>query len=231
VARKRGAAPAARLVTRELTPEMWPVVEALFGANGACGGCWCMFWRIEAGEKFADVKGARARRRFRALVESGRAHGAIAFAVDEDGQEAPVGWCALDRRVDLPKLDRAPSLRVADAERVWSLPCFYIKSGWRGRGVATALLAAAVEALRARGAEIAEGSPTKPKGGEPMPGAFAWTGVPKIFEAAGFELAEARPAGKQRYRLALAGDAAATAPARRGRGPGTSGPRRSTSRR
>lgn len=184
--------------TRELTPDLWPALERLFGANGACGGCWCTYWRIDEGERFDDVKGATAKRRFKALVMRSAAHGVLAFAGDE-----PVGWCAFERRVDLPRLDRAPSLKCDDAARVWSLPCFFVKAGWRGKGVASTLLAAAEKALRARRAEIAEGYPAKPSGEAKMPGAFAWTGVPAMFEAAGFERADARPRGKQRYRKHL----------------------------
>jgi GNAT superfamily N-acetyltransferase len=177
---------------------MWPELERLFGENGACGGCWCMFWRLGAGERYEDVKGEQAKRRFRALVAAGRVHGVLAF--DRESGE-PVGWCAFDKRVELGKLDRAPSLRVDDAERVWSLPCFFVKSRHRGRGVATALLAAALLALRARGAEIVEAYPTKPAAAGKMAGAWAWTGVPSMFEAAGFDLVGPKATGKQRYRL------------------------------
>ena len=43
--------------TKELTPELWPQLEKLFGPNGACGGCWCQAWRIEKGEHWPEVKG------------------------------------------------------------------------------------------------------------------------------------------------------------------------------
>jgi GNAT superfamily N-acetyltransferase len=200
-----------RIETRELTPSLWPAVEELFGKNGACAGCWCMFWRLAKGERFEDVKGDQAKERFRALVARGEAHGILAFA---DG--GPVGWCSFERRVDLPKLDRAPSLRVDDAGRVWSLPCFFVKSGYRGKGVARALLSAAVEALQKRNAELAEGYPVVPSGSGKVPAAFAYTGVPALFEAAGFTLAEARPKGKQRYRKILT---ASRAEARAARAP------------
>jgi GNAT superfamily N-acetyltransferase len=187
-----------KIVCRELTPELWPALETLFGDNGACAGCWCMFWRLEQGERFDEVKGAQAKRRFKKLVESGAAHGVLAFAGAE-----PVGWCSFERRVELAKLNRAPSLRIDDAERVWSLPCFFVKNGWRGQGVAQAMLAAAEQALRRHGAEIAEGYPTKPSSAGKQPGAFVYTGLPAMFEKAGFTLAAARPKGKQRYRKQL----------------------------
>jgi hypothetical protein len=34
------------LVVRELTADLWPALEDLFGPTGAVGGCWCMYWRI-----------------------------------------------------------------------------------------------------------------------------------------------------------------------------------------
>ena len=182
----------------ELTPDLWPALERLFGPNGACGGCWCMYWRLRPGERYEDVKGPIAKRRFKALVVKGKAHGLLAFAEDE-----PVGWCAVERRVDLPRLDRAPSFRVDDAERVWSLPCFFIKAGWRGKGVASALLKAADAFLVERRVEIVEAYPTKPTSKAKVPAAFAWTGVRAMFEGAGFERADDRERGKQRYRKRL----------------------------
>ncbi|MCA9680095.1 MAG: GNAT family N-acetyltransferase [Kofleriaceae bacterium] len=186
------------LVVHDLTPDRWPDVERLFGPRGACAGCWCMFWRLDAGERFDDVKGDAARRRFRALVRADRAHGVIAYAGDE-----PVGWATYDRRRDLPRLDRAPSLACDDADQVWSLPCFFVKSGWRGRGVATTLLDGALAALRDRGARVVEAYPVKLTGDGRMPAAFVYTGVPALFERAGFVSVAARPRGKQRYRRTL----------------------------
>jgi GNAT superfamily N-acetyltransferase len=155
-----------------------------------------MFWRLPAHERYEDVKGPRAKARFKALVKRGKIHGILAFC-----EEQPVGWCAFERRIELPRLDRSPSLKIADADRVWSLPCFFVKAPWRGRGVAVQMLAAAERALRARGAEIAEAYPVKL--GQRLPAAFAYTGVTSMFDACGFAVAEARPKGKQRYRKVL----------------------------
>jgi GNAT superfamily N-acetyltransferase len=192
-----------KLDLRELNADLWPALEKLFGPNGACGGCWCMFWRLRTGERYDDVKGPRAKARFKALVKRGKVHGILAFHEGE-----PIGWCAFERRVDLPRLDRSPSLTIADAERVWSLPCFFVKARWRSRGVAGQMLAAAEKALIRRGAEIAEAYPVK--FGQRLPAAFAYTGVSSMFDACGFAVAEARPKGKQRYRKVLQ-----TAPSRR----------------
>ncbi|MBX9945623.1 MAG: GNAT family N-acetyltransferase [Reyranella sp.] len=183
--------------TRELTPTLWPDLERLFGANGACGGCWCMHWRQQRGEDWATMKGAANRRRFRALVQASRAHGVLAYL---DG--VPVGWAAFDRRRDFAKLDRAPSLACDDADRVWSLPCFFVKAGYRNRGVASALLAAVVKAVRRRRGALIEAYPVRPsRTGQAIPAAFAWTGTLPMFEAAGFVPVGPRDRGKQRMRL------------------------------
>jgi GNAT superfamily N-acetyltransferase len=184
-----------KLVVRDLTPARWPALEALFGERGACGGCWCMYWRIEKGERWEDLQGASAKRRMKRLVGSGKALGAIAFAYKE-----PVGWIAYGPRREFPRLDRARTLACDDADRVWSLPCFFIKAGWRDQGVAAMLLAHALKSLARRGADVAEGYPVNLKPGQRLPNAFAWTGTRALFERAGFELAGSGSTSKVRMR-------------------------------
>ena len=154
-----------------------------------------MFWRLGKGERWEDLKGAPAKRKFKRLVSNGEALGAIAFA----GKE-PVGWIAFGPRRDFPRLDRARTLAVEDAAEVWSLPCFFIKAGWRDRGVASALLAHALKSLRKRGAKVAEGYPVNLKPGQRLPNAFAWTGTRGLFGRAGFELAGSDATSKVRMR-------------------------------
>ncbi len=185
------------VVVKALTPKLWPALERLFGAKGACAGCWCMFWRLQEGERFDDVKGEPAKRRFKALVAKGEAKGFLAFIGEE-----PVGWLSAGKRTEFEKLDRAPSLACDDAERVHALPCFFVKSGFRSKGVATALLKHAVGALKREGAKVLEGYPVKPpRPGERIPAAFAYTGTVPLFEKAGFSVVEQRPKGRQRVRL------------------------------
>jgi len=187
------------LKTLDLTSELWPELERLFGPRGACGGCWCMFWRIADRKSWGEVQGETARRRFRALVRRGEATGVLCF----DGDE-PVGWLAYGPRVSFPRLERARTLRCDDAPRVWSLPCFYVKAGWRGKGVAGAMLAHALRSLRRRGAEIAEAYPVHPPlPGRKIPASFAYTGTRSLFAGAGFEVVGNRGGGRERVRLQL----------------------------
>ncbi len=62
------------LVFRAATPSRWPDVEKLFGERGACGGCWCMAWRLR-NKDWLEGKGAKNKRAFKKLVRSGEKPG------------------------------------------------------------------------------------------------------------------------------------------------------------
>lgn len=169
--------------TRPLGRDDWPNIEALFGANGACGGCWCMWWRVPMGGKTWDAaKGEGNRRAFRELVQSGAVSGVLAF----EGNE-PVGWCSVGPRAVFPRLERSKALARRWDEATWSLNCLFVPARHRGRGVATALVKSAVELARASGAAEIEAYPQALKPGERQAGAFVWTGVPALFEPLGFK--------------------------------------------
>ena len=186
---------------RELLKTDWPLVEQLFGAKGACGGCWCMHWRREKGGKaWEAVKGEPNRKDFRKLVTSGQAHGILAI----DGS-VPVGWCSFGKRTEFPRLDRTKAYRRDDIEKVWSINCFYIAAGYRNQGLARSMAEAAVAAIKKRKGKLIEAYPTTlTKDGKRLPPAFSYTGPESIFQELGFKeiqrLAETRPL----YRLELA---------------------------
>lgn len=183
-----------KLTTRALRKDDWPLVEELFGPRGACGGCWCMAWRSEErGQAYRAQLGEPNRNAFRALVESGVAQGVLAF----DG-DTPVGWCSVGPRATFPKLQRSRVLQTEWDEHTWSITCFYIKSKYRSHGVGTLLAREAVRVAAARGAKTVEGYPAVPYDKtKPMPAAFAWTGVPALFERLKF--AKLRRTGRPIY--------------------------------
>lgn len=179
---------AIHLDVRPLTNTRWADFEKLFGTNGACGGCWCMLWRLPR-SRYEAQKGERNRAAMRSLVVSGEVPGLLGYL---DNQ--PVGWCALAPRENYPALSRSRVLQPVDDRPCWSVACLFVHREYRQKGVATQLLRAAVEYARDQGARILEGYPVEPKSGKPIPPVFAWTGVPKAFEAAGFsEVARRSP--------------------------------------
>jgi hypothetical protein len=71
------------ITIKELTPKLWPKVEELFGSNGACGGCWCMAWRVPKDKKWSEFQGAQAKRHFKKGISDKKIHGALAFIGNE----------------------------------------------------------------------------------------------------------------------------------------------------
>src|SRR5208283_462194 len=98
-----------------------------------------MFWRLKAGETYASLRGPRLKRRFKAHVARGEILGALAFV---DGEA--VGWVTFGPRTAFPRLERSPSLSCEDAAAAWSVPCFFVKAGFRKQGLASLLLSHAV---------------------------------------------------------------------------------------
>jgi GNAT superfamily N-acetyltransferase len=167
------------LTFHPLTPDRWADLEALFGPRGACGGCWCMYWRL-ARKDFDANKGDANRRAFRKVVASGRPPGLLAYAGGK-----PVGWCAVAPRDDYPGLDRSRVLKRLDGEPVWSVTCLFVAKDHRKKGVSVALLREAVEHVGRQGGRVVEGYPVEPRK-EEAPPAFVWTGLASAYLAAGF---------------------------------------------
>ncbi len=163
-----------------LTADRWPDLEKLFGKNGACGGCWCMYWRLPR-KTFVAHKGDGNRIALRTIVRNDETPGIIAYA---DGK--PAGWCAVAPRDVYPALARSRILVPVDDKPVWSISCFFIAKEYRKKGLSVALLRAAIDFVRERGGRIVEGYPVEPKT-KPIPAAFAWNGLASAFLKAGFK--------------------------------------------
>jgi len=163
-----------------VTPDRWDDMCTLFERRGPRGGmrnvpaygCWCMYWRDRSLQH-----GEPKKRAMRTLVRAGREPGLLAY----DGDE-PVGWVSLAPREEFPPLLRSPQYRPREAgggERVWSVVCFTVDKETQRRGVARALLDAAVEHAFAHGASSLEAYPHRTERTNYM-------GHVELFEAAGF---------------------------------------------
>lgn len=188
-----------RLTVLPATSERWDDILTLLGADGD-RGCYCQAWR---GVEFpiSRTEPARNRMLLGAQVASGAfAPGLIAYL---DG--APVGWCGLGPRAAMPRLVNSRTIPVVDDLPVWAIGCFRIRVGYRRRGVARALLTAAVAYAREYGAPAIEAYPIDPEGSRVDVG-FGFVGFTPMFEAAGFHrvtATDAHSAGRVRWLMRL----------------------------
>ena len=190
------------LLIAPLTPPRWPDFERLFGPNGACAGCWCMYLRT-TGKRFnanCAHGGSANRELFHALVQSGAEPGLLAWRNGE-----PVGWVAVAPREEYGRVLRSPVHKPMDgAGPVYAITCFFIARGHRGQGVADALLAAAVAFARSRGAALVEAYPSD-VGDARKRAADMWRGSLQQFERAGFAVAARRRPARPIVRKTLQG--------------------------
>ena len=148
--------------------------------------CWCQWWRLTAGEygrataatSLSIADSHRAALRDQCAAEP--VPGVVAYLGDQ-----PVGWCGFGPRSAMRRLERSRTIPRVDDLPVWSIVCFSIRVGYRRRGVATALLAGAIDYAAAHGAVGLEAYPTDP-GGTRRDATFSYTGFTSMFEAAGF---------------------------------------------
>jgi GNAT superfamily N-acetyltransferase len=166
---------------KPVTKDRWTDLEALFGAKGACGGCWCMYWRLRR-KDFDAQRGEQNKIAMRAIVDSGEIPGILAY--NEEGK--PIAWCSLAPREVFPVLANSRILKPVDDQPVWSIVCLFIEKSYRKMGVASALLDAAGNYASTQGAKIVEGYPVEPDPVKGIPDAFAWTGIAASFLKAGF---------------------------------------------
>ena len=180
------SATASRLSVKPVTVKTWLDFETLFAAKGSPNYCWCMAWRATSGE--AEKAGHSWRKRaMRNRVESGTPVGLLGYLAGE-----PVAWCSVAPSTTYRRLrsDTEPS------EDVWSLVCFFVRKEHRGEGITKALLAAAIEHAKKRGAKVVEGYPVD----EDSP-SYRFMGFVPLFKAAGFR--EVGREGTRRHVLRL----------------------------
>jgi len=185
-----------QLTIRPLTPNLWPALEDLFGKGGASNGCWCMYWRI--GSEYHQRAREKNRSAFRSIVKHGPPPGLLAF----DGERA-VGWCQLTPRDDLRWLHQARFFERVDDVPVWSISCFYVRSGYRRQGVMSALIAAALKAAKRANAPALEAYPVDTA--RPGSTSNVFTGTTSTFKRAGFKMVARRLASRPIMRHDLKG--------------------------
>ncbi len=172
----------AALTIREITAMDFPVIAKLFGPDGACNGCWCMFWRMRLKDWHLRGQGETHRLQFQDLVEQSKVHAAIALVGGE-----PAGWVTYGPRESFPHVVYSRELKRAAPKETWSIVCFFIPPQWRGKGIANQLLGAAARYCKAHGAVEVEAFPIELAGpSRRKRPTDIYTGVATQFVTAGF---------------------------------------------
>jgi GNAT superfamily N-acetyltransferase len=187
-----------------LTAERWDDAVVVFGTRGDAATCWCQFFRLGGSEWRASSTDEK-RWALREQAARPLAPGLVAYL---DGK--PAGWVAVAPRPEYPRLARSRALvsvagiqKMAD-ESVWSVTCFVVRVGFRRRGVAAALLQAAIAFARDHGAVLLEGYPVEVAPGARRASSELYHGTAATFAAAGFREVGRTSAARPVMRLELA---------------------------
>ncbi len=78
------------LIFKPLQPGTWDDFVTLFGERGACGGCWCMLWRLTR-RQFEQQKGQGNKQAMQAIVNSGHVPGILAYHDGPGGRVVRAG--------------------------------------------------------------------------------------------------------------------------------------------
>jgi len=175
---------------RPLTPDRLLDLASLFNEGGDPKRCWCTFFRVRNADIIDPSPEANRQVLERAVEVTAAEHrspGLVAY--DEDGR--PIGWVSLGPRDDYQRLQHSKVLYPLDDRPVWSIVCFVVSRRARRRGVAHALLDAAIAYAGEHGATLLEAYPVDTHGGR-IPSANVYKGTVSMFERAGFELVATR---------------------------------------
>jgi GNAT superfamily N-acetyltransferase len=115
------------------------------------------------------------------LANGPRSPGLLAF----EGNE-PVGWIAVAPRTEFARIEASRATPRFDDLDVWVIPCITVRKRARGRGIAVALIRAAVAYATKNGAPAVEAYPRA--GGERTGDDNVYFGTEPLFRRAGFRV-------------------------------------------
>lgn len=187
--------------TRPAGPDSLDLLARLFATQRSTRHCWCTAFCVSRTRfSLGWVTGQNDRQFAQVAAASDHPMGILALAEQE-----PVGWCACGPRSRYARAADAAGSPLRDRdrsedERVWLLPCVFVRDGYRGQGVSHALVRAAVDLARRRGAAAVEGWPPTT---DARQAANGFLGRREVLEAAGFRRVDRHAPGRLLMRLDL----------------------------
>ncbi|MER5392737.1 GNAT family N-acetyltransferase [Saccharopolyspora sp. NPDC002686] len=174
---------------RPLDASTWTAfAELVERNNGIFGGCWCLGFHPERGQRGSVRREIKEER-----VRSDRAHAAL--VLDDDGLVQ--GWCQYGSPEELPGIKhRREYDKDAPPLPDWRITCCYVDPKHRGQGIARAALGGALDQIARAGGGLVEAISEVTTGRE-SPARFLFSGTVELFEQFGF--ARGRQVGKHAW--------------------------------
>lgn len=173
-----------RPLTAARVDDVKTVTRGTWGAQ-----CWDLHPRFTASQQremgITLTKGTVEAKRRAVLAKLARRRRNSAGLVAYVGRD-PVGFVSLGPRVDFARVANSRATPAFE-EAAWVIPCITVRRGYRGRGVAVAMLRAAVDYAAERGAPAVEAYPRT--GTKRVHDDFAYIGTEAMFRKAGFRRA------------------------------------------
>jgi len=175
-----------RALTAARVDDVKTVTRGTWGSQ-----CWDLHPRLtgsqqrELGIALSATREVEARRRA-ILAKLARRRRNSAGLVAYIGSE-PVGFVSLGPRSDFARVASSRATPPVDDVPAWVIPCITVRRGYRGRGIALAMIRAAVEYAGKRGAPAVEAYPRVAS--QRVHDDFAFIGTEAMFRKAGFRRA------------------------------------------
>jgi len=189
-----------QLTVEPVTIKNWNKFIMLFGEKGACGNCWCMYYRLSKADFQKGKANEGNKKAIKEIIWEGKPVGLVALLKDK-----PIAWCAFAPREDFIKLEKSRIHKRIDNKDVWSIPCLFIDKHYRRSGVSVQLLKGAIKYAKGVGIKIIEAYPAIPTQ-DKIPDSFAWVGLYKSFERAGFKIVDRKSKNRPMVRYYLEND-------------------------
>lgn len=176
-----------KLTIRPLTPARVDDVKTV--TRGTWGSaCWDLFPRFTRSQQrelgiLGGGPATEEKRRREALAKLARRRKNAPLLVAYQGKE-PVGFVSLGPRYDFSRVANSKATPPVDEVAAWVIPCITVLRGYRGKGVAVAMLRAAVDYAGKRGAPAVEAYPRAKA--KRVHDDLAFTGTEALFGKAGF---------------------------------------------
>jgi len=143
----------------------WEDLQTVYGTRGIASRCQCQRYKLRPREAFASFAVEERAHRLREQTDCGNRRARTTSGLVAYLDEEPVGWCAVEPRPaysGLVRNNRVPWVGRAEDktdDSVWAVTCLFTRAGFRKRGVGRALVRAATDFARDRGARAVEGYP------------------------------------------------------------------------